>query len=1028
MFLLLLQLAIFIATPTAVARANFDENVLATSVSIVDGFIGWFKSFFLYKNNPHEDAVKATVNLNMHQVEQDMYNTNQKVNTQFDDRYDKYFSDSSQENLEENNVKKGLIKQRDNDIIKTKTEKFAYKLDETQNDEREKNITLANVSSANSALNKSKVIKQYITRNFYNTEYIQDPTVKNELADLKARLLALENKPSTVSYPKFVPVQNHNISLAQRINKLNGVDFRNGTINGTPVGKDNPSEGYFTNLISDFLVVQGSDVTDALIDLATNGSNNNATSTVTETLTVNGESIFNATSTFAGPTIINGTTTTLSNVDVLGDADISGELQVNGAPIALEHLSNAQVDTANQNLFLGHAGFSGTFNNQYNTVVGIGALDNPNTNTSGGGYNTVVGYNALTDNTTGSYNTAQGAAALSSNTTGNNNTATGMYALRDNTSGHSNTAVGSMTLAFNTTGIQNTAQGTGALSRNNTGSFNTAMGVYALNYTTSGSRNTAVGMLALQNNTTGHRNVSVGMNAGRVISDGSPNTVVNNSIFIGADTRALADNGTNEIVIGYNATGNGSNSVTLGDDNIIKTILKGNVGVGVTSPSVKLQVGTSGDGSSALANAWNTFSDKRLKKDITPLEDNLEKLLKLNAYTYKWKEGKDQSEQLGLIAQEVQEVYPEVVSEVGQGDDAFLTVSYGKLVAPLIGAIKEIWQKITGNEKRITELEKQVNELKNKISKMQNSASHPSQDGAMDGNSDKSGKSEEQFSITLNGDAVVFLGLDEIYRDQGAVATVVHSDGSSQNINVKVSKNGENPVDPEHLKLDSSKETEYLLVYSASWRGEEKTVERTVKVVDKSSNSGLSATNDGEDTNTGTDLAIEDLNQVQDNEDSNESDNIAPEITVNPESVSVEAGEDYQDTGVSAIDDTDGDLSDKIQRSGKLDTNTPGEYTITYTVADTAGNEATATRTVTVQDTTAPSITVHPGDDEIKVGDSWQDAGAVAQDAVDGDLTDQIEVSGSVDSSTAGEYIITYTVTDSTGNKAEKSRIVIVSE
>ena len=58
----------------------------------------------------------------------------------------------------------------------------------------------------------------------------------------------------------------------------------------------------------------------------------------------------------------------------------------------------------------------------------------------------------------------------------------------------------------------------------------------------------------------------------------------NSSLYLGYGTRALADGDTNEIVIGSSAIGNGSNSVTLGNTSITKTILQANVGIGITSP------------------------------------------------------------------------------------------------------------------------------------------------------------------------------------------------------------------------------------------------------------------------------------------------------------------------------------------------------------------------------------------------------------------------------------------------------------
>ena len=115
--------------------------------------------------------------------------------------------------------------------------------------------------------------------------------------------------------------------------------------------------------------------------------------------------------------------------------------------------------------------------------------------------------------------------------------------------------------------------------------------------------------------------------------------------------------------------------------------VSGNVGIGTTNPAQKLQVGTSGDGSVAIANAWNTFSDVRLKRDLVKLPEALNKLEELNGYYYFWKDGEDQSRQVGVVAQEVEQVLPELVKT---GQDGVKTVDYPKLTVLLIEAAKQL--------------------------------------------------------------------------------------------------------------------------------------------------------------------------------------------------------------------------------------------------------------------------------------------------------------------------------------------------
>jgi hypothetical protein len=144
------------------------------------------------------------------------------------------------------------------------------------------------------------------------------------------------------------------------------------------------------------------------------------------------------------------------------------------------------------------------------------------------------------------------------------------------------------------TGSSNTAVGLNALRNNTTGTNNTAFGLNNLQNNTTGSYNTAFGISALHSNTTGTYNIAFGREAGRRISNGSAQTMANSSIFIGYDTKALNDNETNQIVIGHQAIGLGSNSVVLGNESTVTTALKGNVGIGTSSPTAKLHVaGTS---------------------------------------------------------------------------------------------------------------------------------------------------------------------------------------------------------------------------------------------------------------------------------------------------------------------------------------------------------------------------------------------------------------------------------------------------
>ena len=173
--------------------------------------------------------------------------------------------------------------------------------------------------------------------------------------------------------------------------------------------------------------------------------------------------------------------------------------------------------------------------------------------------NTRIGSSALSSNTTGSSNTAVGQASLENNIVGAFNTAIGFQALQDNTNS-SNTAIGYLASSQNTSGSANFSGGARALENNTTGSVNTS-----------------IGFASLQTNTTGGGNVAIGEDAGRYISTATGNTNGGDSVFIGRQTKPLGDSQTNQIVIGYNAIGGGSNTVTIGNSSITDNYFSGQV-------------------------------------------------------------------------------------------------------------------------------------------------------------------------------------------------------------------------------------------------------------------------------------------------------------------------------------------------------------------------------------------------------------------------------------------------------------------
>lgn len=174
-------------------------------------------------------------------------------------------------------------------------------------------------------------------------------------------------------------------------------------------------------------------------------------------------------------------------------------------------------------------------------------------------------------NIVGNSNSAFGKDSQKNQLNGSNNTSVGYQSMNEATSGNFNTAVGNDAMQFNDGGSFNTAVGALALQDQEAGQGNTAIGYNSLNNKDESNFNTAVGHISLFNISTGFKNIGIGDNVGTLLSTGSRN------VLIGSGANVLANNNTNSIVIGEGAVGAGSNTVTLGNNNITDTHLKGNV-------------------------------------------------------------------------------------------------------------------------------------------------------------------------------------------------------------------------------------------------------------------------------------------------------------------------------------------------------------------------------------------------------------------------------------------------------------------
>ena len=195
-------------------------------------------------------------------------------------------------------------------------------------------------------------------------------------------------------------------------------------------------------------------------------------------------------------------------------------------------------------------------------TVGLGA--------SGVATNTAVGVSALAAVTSGYQNVAVGDNAGKAITTGTLNVGVGASAIQALTTGTANTGIGFAANLSCTDGSNNTCVGRSSGSANK-GNSNSFFGTNSALATTSGSDNTALGFLALAGNTTGSNTVAIGAQTGRYQANGSTAlTTAANSIYIGNLARGFSNSDSNSIVVGYEAIGEGANTVVIGNSSTVQ--------------------------------------------------------------------------------------------------------------------------------------------------------------------------------------------------------------------------------------------------------------------------------------------------------------------------------------------------------------------------------------------------------------------------------------------------------------------------
>jgi len=375
-----------------------------------------------------------------------------------------------------------------------------------------------------------------------------------------------------------------------------------------------------------------------------------------------------------------------------------------------------------------------------NTAVGDNALFNVTTgvwnvgvgfqallNDTDGNQNTGVGYQALFSNVSGDHSTAIGGQALQANTTGNDNVGVGFQTLSHNTTGNGNTGMGYRTLAFNDIGDDNTAIGWNALYNNRMhGDENTAVGSQAL-FQNMASLNTAVGFEAMQLNTTNSFSTAVGYQAlQNTTSAGTGSTAIayqalSNATSPSGDNTALGDTagvgvttGAGNIIIGGFGSGNGG-GITTASSMISIGANPGNdpsrCYIGCIYGHIQPAVGTDPDyvtinSSGRLGRA--NLSSRQYKHDIKPMDKASEQLYGLKPVTFRYLKEYDATQTIafGLIAEDVAQVYPDLVGRNKKGQPE--SVRYEQINAMMLNEFLKEHKKVEEQQAGIAELKSTV--------------------------------------------------------------------------------------------------------------------------------------------------------------------------------------------------------------------------------------------------------------------------------------------------------------------------------
>ena len=312
----------------------------------------------------------------------------------------------------------------------------------------------------------------------------------------------------------------------------------------------------------------------------------------------------------------------------------------------------------------------------------------------------------------------------------NDTSGNGIQSSSNTASGEQSTAMGYGTEAsgYNSTAMGRDTEASGyysiawGIDTKASGQSSTAIGDST---TASESNSTAMG-----NTTTASGEASTAMGYGTIAQGhysttmGYETTATNfHSTAMGRKTTA---SGINSTAMGYYTTASDRSSLVIGEYNSLgSTVTNSATQFSLENTAFVIGNGADGnsrsdaltvlfDGTTTIAGDLNVNSDARLKANIVSLGFTLSKLLQIDGKSYTMKKDESEKQKIGLLAQDIEKVFPELVSE----SHGIKSVNYQGLVPVLINALKEQDSKMNEQESKLNKQQAEIDELKAIVTKL----------------------------------------------------------------------------------------------------------------------------------------------------------------------------------------------------------------------------------------------------------------------------------------------------------------------